>query len=96
MEDMEFVMTAKGHAGMVLSQHPRPAESMIENMTLELTSKQRELVLEGLRYVRSSRRYEFRVTSAPPDERRDGDLRVITELMGQLDPDAVKAAPAEA
>jgi len=59
---------------------------MNENVMVELTQHQRDLLLEGLRYIRSSRRYEFRETSAPPDERRTTDLRVISELMGQLDP----------
>lgn len=65
---------------------------MNENVVLELTQQQRDLVLEGLRYIRSARRYEFREASAPRDERRDGELRVIGELMGQLD--GATAAPA--
>jgi len=44
-----------------------------------------------LRYVRSSRRFEFRPTSAPPDERREGDVRAIGELLGQLEPVAAAA-----
>jgi len=59
---------------------------MNENLTVELTQHQRELVLEGLRYIRSSRRYEFREPSEPRNERRETDLRTIAELMGQLDP----------
>jgi hypothetical protein len=59
---------------------------MSESMTLELTQQQRDLVLEGLRYIRSSRRLEFREPLNPQNERRDADLRVIAELMGQLDP----------
>ena len=59
---------------------------MNEHMTLELTQHQRDLVLEGLRYIRSSRRFEFREPSAGRDERRETDLRTIAELMGQLDP----------
>jgi hypothetical protein len=65
---------------------------MSEHVTLELTEHQRDLVLEGLRYIRSARRYEFRETSAGRDERREADLRMISELMGQLDPEA---APGE-
>ncbi len=61
---------------------------MNENVMLELTQQQRDLLLEGLRYIRSARRYEFRETSASPDERRTTDLRVISELMGQLEPAA--------
>jgi hypothetical protein len=65
---------------------------MSEHVTLELTLHQRDLVLEGLRYIRSSRRYEFREPSAGRDERRETDLRTISELMGQLDPAAAGAA----
>jgi len=67
---------------------------MSELMTLELTQQQRDLVLEGLRYIRSSRRYEFREPQNPQNEQRDADLRVIADLMGQLDP--TQATPARA
>ena len=69
---------------------------MNDHLTLELTQHQRDLVLEGLRYIRSSRRFEFREPSQPRDERREGDLRTIAELMGQLDPTGAVHAPAEA
>ncbi len=69
---------------------------MSENMTLELTQHQKDLVLEGLRYIRSSRRFEFREPSQPRDERRENDLRTIAELMGQLDPGTGVPAQAEA
>jgi hypothetical protein len=70
---------------------------MNEAVTLELTQHQRDLVLEGLRYIRSSRRFEFREPSAGRDERRETDLRTIAELMGQLDPaSAVPAGAARA
>ncbi len=59
---------------------------MSENVNLELTQHQRDLVLEGLRYIRSSRRFEFREPSQGRDERRETDLRTIAELMGQLEP----------
>ncbi len=65
---------------------------MSEHVTLELTQHQRALVLEGLRYIRSARRYEFREPSAGRDERRETDLRMISELMGQLDPEAAPGA----
>lgn len=64
---------------------------MSDTVHLELTQHQRDLVMEGLRYVRSSRRFEFRPTSAPPDERREGDVRAIGELLGQLEPVAAAA-----
>jgi hypothetical protein len=69
---------------------------MNEAVTLELTQHQRDLVLEGLRYIRSSRRFEFREPSAGRDERRETDLRTISELMGQLDPAAAVPAAARA
>jgi hypothetical protein len=65
---------------------------MSEHVTLELTQHQRDLVLEGLRYIRSSRRYEFREPSEGRNERRETDLRTISELMGQLDPAAAPGA----
>lgn len=63
------------------------------SLTVELTPQQRELVLEGLRFVRSARRYEFREASEPADPRRDNDLRTIAELVTQLDPAAGSARP---
>jgi hypothetical protein len=73
------------HQGFRFSRE-RPPEIMSEHLTLELTQHQRNLVLEGLRYIRSARRFEFREPSAGRDERRETDLRTISELMGQLDP----------
>ena len=67
---------------------------MNEHLSLELTPQQRDLVLEGLRYIRSSRRYEFREPSAGRDERRETDLRTIADLMGQLDPASAVASSA--
>jgi hypothetical protein len=61
---------------------------MSDSLALELTTQQRDLVLEGLRYIRSVRRLAFRDPMAPPDEKRDLELRQINELMGQLDPAA--------
>lgn len=69
---------------------------MNDHMTLELTQHQKDLVLEGLRYIRSSRRFEFREPSQPRNERRETDLRTIAELMGQLDPAGAIPALAEA
>jgi hypothetical protein len=69
---------------------------MNESVNLELTPQQRDLVMEGLRYIRSSRRFEFRPTSEPPDQRREGDLRVIGELLEQLEPAAEVPARAKA
>lgn len=66
---------------------------MSELVSLAVTPHQRELLMEGLRYVRSARRYEFRETSAPPDARRDGDIQDITGLLGQLEGSATAAVP---
>jgi hypothetical protein len=65
---------------------------MNESVTLILTPQQRELIAEGLRYLRSSRRYEFRDPLAPNDPRRDTDLKEIAGLMSRLDPEAVRAS----
>jgi hypothetical protein len=81
---------------MDVSSRRRDAELMNETVNLELTPPQRELVMEGLRYIRSARRLAFRETSAPRDEQREGELRIIGELMGQLDPTAAVPAQAKA
>lgn len=62
---------------------------------MELSPRERELLLEGLRYVRSSRRYEFREPLAPPDARRETDLRDIAELANRLEKSGVTAAEAK-
>ena len=59
---------------------------------LTINQKQRELLLEGLRYIRSCRRFEFRPTSAGPDPKREGDLKIIAELMQQLEVDSDNSA----
>ena len=64
---------------------------MSELLSLAVTSHQRDLLLEGLRYVRSARRFEFRETSAPPDDRREGDIQEITGLLGQLESSSAAA-----
>jgi hypothetical protein len=63
---------------------------MAESLTVELTKHQRDLVLQGLRYVRSSRRLEFRDPLAPPDEQRESELREVAILMGQLEGTSAK------
>jgi hypothetical protein len=68
---------------------------MNETMNVDLSKEQRELLLEGLRYLRSSRRYEFREPSAPPDVRRETDLREIAGLMSRLDHGIAEHARAE-
>lgn len=61
---------------------------------IELNKHQRELILEGLRYLRSSRRFEFRPTSAPPDPRRENDLQEIAGLMQHME--AASESPVQA
>lgn len=68
---------------------------MSDHLSLEINAYQRDLLLEGLRYLRSSRRFEFREPLAPPDERREGDLREIACLMGQLDSSTGTAVSAQ-
>ncbi len=58
---------------------------MTQNQTLDLSDNQRSLLLEGLRYLRSSRKLAFRDPLAPPDAQREGDLREIADLMSHLD-----------
>ncbi len=59
---------------------------MEATLNMDLTEEQRTLVLEGLRYVRSSRKLAFRDPLAPPDPQREGDLRVVNSLLERLDP----------
>jgi hypothetical protein len=69
---------------------------MSDITNLDLTPRQRDLVLEGLRYVRSSRRLAFRDPLAPRDENRDAELRLVGELLTQLEPKSPVAARADA
>ena len=59
---------------------------MSDNLHLELTDRQRELLLRGLRFVRSSRMLEIRDSSdLTDDQRKDelGELRQLSEMLGQ-------------
>ena len=59
---------------------------MSDMFHLELTERQRELLLRGLRFVRSSRMLEIReVPDATAAERRDelGEIRHLVELLDQ-------------
>lgn len=58
---------------------------MDATLNMDLTKEQLALVLEGLRYVRSSRKLSFRDPLAPPDPQREGDLRQVALLMERLD-----------
>ena len=57
---------------------------MEANLNVQLTSEQRALVLEGLRFVRSSRKLAFRDPLAPPDAQSESDLQAVTALMERL------------
>ena len=59
---------------------------MNDLLHLELTERQRELLLRGLSFVRSSRMLEIRDSSdITDDQRKDelGELRQLSEMLGQ-------------
>jgi hypothetical protein len=67
---------------------------MSESLHLELNDRQREILLRGLRFVRSSRMLEFRdATETTEDERRD-ELTQIRALSDLLDRKTRKGEPA--
>ena len=57
---------------------------MSDTLTVGLTDKQRELLLRGLKHVRSSVMLEIREPSAEDEEQRRGQLRDIAALTEQL------------
>ncbi len=65
---------------------------MNETITLELTKDQKEILLRGLRYVRSSIMLDINdlPTSESEDERRS-NLRQVTELAEHVNRAAVMA-----
>ncbi len=65
---------------------------MSELMHLELSDRQRELLLRGLRYVRSSRMLEIRDTDDTSAEERTTELTEIRHLVAMLDQKAGTAA----
>jgi hypothetical protein len=58
---------------------------MSELVHLELTNRQRELLLRGLRYVRSSRMLEIRDNPDTIAEERRSELNEIRHLVEMLD-----------
>jgi hypothetical protein len=58
---------------------------MSESIQLELTDRQRDLLLRGLRYVRSSRMLEIRETPDTDAEERKSELSEIRHLVEMLD-----------
>ena len=60
-------------------------DSMSEKLNVELSERQRELLLRGLRFVRSSRMLEFRDVSDLTDDQRRDELLEIRQLAEMLD-----------
>ena len=60
-------------------------KSMNDMLHLELTDRQRELLLRGLRFVRSSRMLEIRDTPDTIAEERRTELTEIRNLVEMLD-----------
>lgn len=60
---------------------------------LELTDRQRELLLRGLRYVRSSRMLEIRDTPDKIAAERQDELKEIRNLVELLDQKSGKVSP---
>ncbi|MFO1021986.1 MAG: hypothetical protein U0903_15030 [Planctomycetales bacterium] len=52
--------------------------------TVELNDMQKELVLEGLRYVRSARKLAFRDPLGAPDQQRESELVEVAQLISRL------------
>ena len=57
---------------------------MSESLNIGLDKSQRDLILRGLRYVRSSILLEFRVPSDEDTNSREEKLRHIESLVDQL------------
>ncbi|WP_157606195.1 hypothetical protein [Schlesneria paludicola] len=60
---------------------------------LELTDRQRELLVRGLRFVRSSRMLEIRDTPDKIAEERKDELSEIRQLVEMLDQKSGRATP---
>lgn len=58
---------------------------MSEKLHVELNDRQRELLLRGLRFVRSSRMLEFRDSSDITEDERKVELSEIRQLVEMLD-----------
>ncbi|HEY4262845.1 MAG TPA: hypothetical protein VGM98_21985 [Schlesneria sp.] len=65
---------------------------MSDLLQLELTDRQRELLLRGLRFVRSSRMLEIRDSSDITDDQRKGELGELRQLAEMLAKEASKPA----
>lgn len=67
---------------------------MSEPLHLELNDRQREILLRGLRYVRSSRMLEFREAPDTADAERREELGQILQLCELLDRKSRRGEPA--
>ncbi|MBA4031484.1 MAG: hypothetical protein C0478_11440 [Planctomyces sp.] len=76
---------APGKPAAFADLSPSVEDFMSEPLHLDLTSRQCEILLRGLRFVRSSRMLEFRDSSDMTDEERKRELAEIRELQGLLD-----------
>lgn len=63
-------------------------------MHVELSDRQRELLLRGLRFVRSSRMLEFRDSSDLNDDQRRDELQQIRQLADLLQNPSASNQPA--
>ncbi len=67
---------------------------MSEKLNVELNDRQRELLLRGLRFVRSSRMLEFRDSSEITEDKRKEELSEIRQLVEMLDVKSRRSEPA--
>lgn len=67
---------------------------MCEKLNVELNDRQRELLLRGLRFVRSSRMLEFRDSSDITEDDRKVELSEIRQLVEMLDVKTRRSEPA--
>jgi hypothetical protein len=58
---------------------------MSECVNLELTKEQREMLLDGLKFVRSARALDVRNPQPGDDPTRKAELSEVDELMGLLE-----------
>lgn len=67
---------------------------MSEYVNLELTKEQRDLLLDGLRFVRSARALEVRDPKPGEDLTRKAELSEVDELVGLLEKGSASAVNA--
>lgn len=69
-------------------------DPMNVSMQIELNDRQRDLLLRGLRFVRSSRMLEFRESAEITEDERKNELGEIRMLVDMLDGKAARGEPA--